>query len=346
MNEIDRLSDRDLDSLRKVLDAQLDEEVPDRLLAAATGRAARPAPGRWLSARALQRVAASLAFIMLGGVSGWIARGDGLDRPQIAQSTPGDVVSPDASLARRAAIAHVVYSPDARRPVEIGVDQEDQLVSWLSRRLGADLRPPKLNALGYELIGGRLLPGASGPVAQFMYHDSAGQRLTLYVSNEHATNQDTGFRFAQEGPVNVFYWIDGRFGYALSAGLEKARLAEIAVSVHDQLAHPAPIAHGAPHAQAFVASTEVPFAASMHEAMNVMDHAMQAAPMNGDPDHDFTAMMIPHHQGAVDMAKALLLYTRDPELRNLALGIITEQQNEIRLMGAWLERNHDKGTPR
>ena len=90
----------------------------------------------------------------------------------------------------------------------------------------------------------------------------------------------------------------------------------------------------------FVASTAKPFAALMDDAMAVMEDGMRRSPMTGDPDHDFTSMMIPHHQGAVDMAKALLLHTRDPELRNLALGIVTEQQNEIRLMRAWLARKH------
>lgn len=94
----------------------------------------------------------------------------------------------------------------------------------------------------------------------------------------------------------------------------------------------------------FVASTAKPFAQRMDDAMAVMDAGMRAAAMNGDPDHDFVAMMIPHHQGAIDMAKALLLDTRDPELRNLAQGIITDQQNEIRLMQAWLAR-HPKPAP-
>jgi anti-sigma factor RsiW len=87
------------------------------------------------------------------------------------------------------------------------------------------------------LIGGRLLPGNSGPVAQFMYHDASGQRLTLYVTTENAANRDTGFRFAKEGPVNVFYWIDGKFGYALSAGIDKGELARVATTVYDQLEH-------------------------------------------------------------------------------------------------------------
>jgi len=50
-------------------------------------------------------------------------------------------------------------------------------------------------------------------------------------------------------------------------------------------------------------------------------------------------MMLPHHQGAVDMARAVLLYSQDPEIRNLALGIVAEQQNEIQVMQAWLKRH-------
>ena len=73
--------------------------------------------------------------------------------------------------------------------------------------------------------------------------------------------------------------------------------------------------------------------------MAVMDRDMRAAPVNGQPAHDFMAMMIPHHQGAIDMAKSILLNTQDPEVRNLAQGIITEQANEIRLMKAWLARH-------
>lgn len=67
---------------------------------------------------------------------------------------------------------------------------------------------------------------------------ATGQRLALYVSTDQAHNKDTGFRFAQEGPVNVFYWIDGKFGYALSAGAFKAELARVATAVYDQLEKP------------------------------------------------------------------------------------------------------------
>src|SRR5262249_58002282 len=74
------------------------------------------------------------------------------------------------------------------------------------------------------------------------------------------------------------------------------------------------------------------FALQMMQAMDRMDSGMSAAKPTDDPDHDFAAMMIPHHQGAIDMAKAELIYGHDPVLRRLAEGIIVEQQQEIELM--------------
>jgi len=103
--------------------------------------------------------------------------------------------------------------------------------------------------------------------------------------------------------------------------------------------------HGTTAPAAFVASSDKPFATLMDDAMAVMARDMAAAPMNGAPGHDFVTMMMPHHQGAIDMAKAVLLNTQDPELRNLALGIIAEQQNEINVMRAWLERHAGTTTP-
>ncbi len=119
-------------------------------------------------------------------------------------------------------------------------------------------------------------------------------------------------------------------GITITALYVAANLAEAADAMHH---HHAAAASTPP---VFVASTAKPFSALMNDAMAVMDDGMQRAPMNGSPDHDFVTMMIPHHQGAVDMAKALLLYNTDPELRNLAQGILTEQQNEIKLMQSWL----------
>lgn len=216
---------RQKDELRALFNPVMDEPIPPSI---------PTRPSSWMSGA--QRIAAGLAIALVSGSAGWLLHAQVAPAP-LAQTQPGasseNLKIP--ALARQAAIAHVVYSPDVRYPVEIGADQEDQLVTWLSKRLGTPIRPPKLSKLGYELIGGRLLPGQTGPVAQFMYHDAAGQRLTLYVSTEQSNNKGTGFRFAQEGPVNVFYWIDSKFGYAVSAGIGKAELTRIAKAVYEQL---------------------------------------------------------------------------------------------------------------
>jgi anti-sigma factor RsiW len=213
--------------LRELFDAVLDEPLPERLRALASAPPSDAAPARRaapLARWSLRRIAAGLLVAVFSGAAGWLAHG----RYQVAES-------PMALLPRQAAVAHVVFSPDVRRPVEVGADHEDQLVAWLSKRLGTPVRAPKLAPLGYSLIGGRLLPGNSGPVAQFMYQDSSGQRLTLYLSTENVGNQETAFRFAQEGPINVFYWIDGKFAYALSASIAKDELANVAKAVYDQI---------------------------------------------------------------------------------------------------------------
>jgi YVTN family beta-propeller protein len=79
-------------------------------------------------------------------------------------------------------------------------------------------------------------------------------------------------------------------------------------------------------------SSSPSFEQEMAESMRKMDQDMVAAPMTGDPNHDFSAMMIPHHQGAIDMAKTFLLHGQDAALRRLAQEIIVTQQQEIQVM--------------
>jgi uncharacterized protein (DUF305 family) len=76
------------------------------------------------------------------------------------------------------------------------------------------------------------------------------------------------------------------------------------------------------------------FAASMKSMMNDMN-----VKPTGRPDADFARMMVPHHQGAIDMAKVELQYGTDPELRQLATDIVAAQEKEIAQMKAWLEKN-------
>jgi uncharacterized protein (DUF305 family) len=91
-------------------------------------------------------------------------------------------------------------------------------------------------------------------------------------------------------------------------------------------------------AGAQMGSSPMSFMHSMEESMTRMDSDMKSAPMNGNIDHDFVTMMMPHHQGAIDMAKAELSYGRDPVMRRLAEEIIVDQQSEIQAMQLWLSK--------
>ncbi|MFZ4873892.1 anti-sigma factor family protein [Janthinobacterium sp. Mn2066] len=205
-----------------------DEPVPAALLQASAP--STPAANRGWHRHAMQAAAAVL-LVLAGGAGGWLLRDSGDNRAQSGASP--------IALARSAAIAHAVYTPEVRHPVEVGAEQEAHLVQWLSKRLGTRLQPPTLLPLGYQLIGGRLLPGdGDGPVAQFMYQDGSGKRLTLYVAKERAGRQETAFRYTQEQQLSVFYWIDGQLGYALSASLPKQELGKIADAVYAQLEAP------------------------------------------------------------------------------------------------------------
>lgn len=211
------------EQLRAAFAPVLDEPVPERL-----ARALQPRRARWL------RVAAALAFVALGGILGWQLHGVWAERPE-----PQHAAVP---LAHDAAIAHATYSPEVRHPVEVGADQESHLVAWLSKRLGARVRAPNLESVGYSLMGGRLLPGEHGaagattPTAQFMYQCKQGTRVTLYLRTGVRDQNETAFRYAREGNVGVFYWIDRSFGYALSsADIGKDDLLKVANAAYAQL---------------------------------------------------------------------------------------------------------------
>jgi anti-sigma factor RsiW len=190
---------------------------------------AEPLPAKWQRAPRqwtflVKPVAAAMAWILVGGVVGWALRGG-----YAGKSANG------VDFAKRAAIAHAVYSPEVRHPVEVTAEQEEHLVRWLSKRLGGDLKAPHLVDLGYELVGGRLLPGEQGPVAQFMYQEKNGQRLTLYIKTDASSERETAFRYSQEGTVGVFYWIDHRLSYALSGECGKEELLKVANAVYQKL---------------------------------------------------------------------------------------------------------------
>ncbi|HQY28202.1 MAG TPA: anti-sigma factor [Burkholderiaceae bacterium] len=235
---------RQADALRELGLATLDEPVPQRLIDAARGRRSRGAAPRvdddtatggagWRAADPRAWLAAATLAALAWSV-GWLSHAHlAATDSHVARTAP-------PAFVRDAVAAHVVYTPEVRHPVEVAAAQHDHLVQWLSKRLGAPLTAPSLDARGWSLVGGRLLPGTDGARAQFMYQDASGARLTLYVADAGAQAGDTAFRFDGNGGIAAFYWIDGRFGYTLSAQTDRATLLALAEEVYRQLARASP----------------------------------------------------------------------------------------------------------
>lgn len=147
----------------------------------------------------------------------------------------------ETNFVQQAGLAHGVYTPEVKHPVEVSAQDQSHLVQWLSKRLGKPLKVPDLSANGFELVGGRLLPGDAGARAQFMYQNRAVLRVTLYLGALDATaasglsGKETGFRYESQGAVPSFYWVDHGFGYALTGPLPKAELMQLATAVYQQL---------------------------------------------------------------------------------------------------------------
>lgn len=220
----------------------LEEPVPAALVAAALrGDAARNRRDHFW------RWGGIAASVLLSFGLGWGLHGQwGPDAPRAPTRLAAASGGPH-EFVLQAGVAHMVYVPEVRHPVEVGAAQQEHLVQWLSKRLDRPLKVPDLSALGYELVGGRLLPGADGARAQFMFQGAGGVRITLYLGamKDGAGGQpagpvlpnpvETAFGFSGDGPVPGFYWVDKGFGYALAGKLPREQLMVIAQLVYRQL---------------------------------------------------------------------------------------------------------------
>ncbi|HET7791832.1 MAG TPA: anti-sigma factor [Rhizobacter sp.] len=230
-----RLWAADRDALRARLGPMADEPVPE-VLSEIVWRNP-PAHRNWRMA-----AAAAAVFVLGGAVGAGLVTQWRSERVAVAAAKP-------AGWVQRAAVAHAVYVPEQRHPVEVAVAapsaeesraQEEHLVRWLTRRLGFQVRLFDLRAQGFELVGGRLLPDAAGPSAQLMYQatqpaavGSAPQRVTVYLRKpENGT--DFAFRYERQGELGLFYCVDEGIGYALAGSLPREQLLALAESIYKQ----------------------------------------------------------------------------------------------------------------
>ncbi|NDP39829.1 MAG: anti-sigma factor [Rhodoferax sp.] len=224
------------DALRSLHQPTLDEPVPATLMTAAQQTAASQQDiNQWW------RWGGMAAGVMLAFGVGWFShtawQGEGQNQA-LSSVLASAAAAPD--FARQAAVAHAVYAPEIRHPVEVSATEQAHLVQWLSKRVGKPLKVPNLAPQGYDLVGGRLLPGEAGARAQFMFQNAAGTRITLYLgaldkSAAGADVRDTGFQFRADGPTPSFYWIDQGFGYALAGPVPRDALMKLAEAVYRQL---------------------------------------------------------------------------------------------------------------
>ncbi|MEQ8248642.1 MAG: anti-sigma factor [Alphaproteobacteria bacterium] len=203
--------------LHEEFDDVLNEPVPHAML-----RVSRPQ-----MIDTFRRIAAVLVLLVAGAAGGWllndvVAEGD-------------DPLA--AAFPERAGVIHAIYSAERRHAVEVPAGERPHLVAWLTNRLGTEVNIPDLTEAGFQLMGGRLLPGETKPAAHFLYEDVEGRRVTLYMRHGDIGGRNTKFTYAAEGSVGVFYWINGPAGYALAGSIEREELLKVAKLVYQQLGY-------------------------------------------------------------------------------------------------------------
>ncbi|MGH6933206.1 MAG: anti-sigma factor family protein [Dongiaceae bacterium] len=202
-------------ALHATYDAVLREPVPDRMLTRPRGRPI------W---RLVGRAAAAVVLIAMGAAGGWYGR----------DLAPPDAERDSAQLAALAASAYTAYVAEMRHPVEVPAEQLTHLEQWLSKRLDHQVQVPILAAVGYDFLGGRLLPAGIGVAGQLMYQNAEGNRVTLYF-RRGSDERDSQFRYVAEDGLSTFYWRDDKFEYALSSELSRDQLLAVCNEVYAQL---------------------------------------------------------------------------------------------------------------
>ena len=165
-------------------------------------------------------IAATLAAFIVGGSVGWLVRGVSTS-PSAFQSFTVDALG-----------AHRLYVVEVRHPVEVPGNDRAHLQAWLTKRCGWDVRAPELDATGLKLVGGRLLPGPTGPASFLMYESASGERFTIYAAR--AAAETTQMRYATQDNNGALFWADRGVGYVVSGSTDRDRLTQIARLVYDQ----------------------------------------------------------------------------------------------------------------
>lgn len=137
---------------------------------------------------------------------------------------------PSPDVVVEAAQAHEIFSGNRVRPVELTAVASPDLAAWFSSRLAEMVEIPSLRGMGLRLVGGRLLAGDQGPVAQLIYEDASGYRVTLCLSSEQSGSGPELEVVTLQG-LTAGYWHEGDLTYALVAKATEQQLVTIATEL-------------------------------------------------------------------------------------------------------------------
>lgn len=127
--------------------------------------------------------------------------------------------------------AHTVFANDMVRPVEFTPEATTVAMEWMSEKLKRKIDSPALDALGLTLVGTRLSGTREGPLAQFIYEDKSGSRLSLVVMPHPEGAPEVALRVARHETNNVGYWSDSVLDYAVIADTSGLQIESIAAEV-------------------------------------------------------------------------------------------------------------------
>lgn len=233
--------------LKKLGSRILDEPVPDRLRAvlndARTPGMAKQAPATQTAASspagwfrrfvAPQVITASLVALLVGGACGWYGRGYVL---------PDPVTMDDIILSNGLDAYRLYGSADYSNPVEFSGDRLADLTNWLDQSFKANIKPPSLEDQGYSLIGGRILPYASGNYGFFLYENQQKARVAVICWPQgKQTTARTAPRFAPGKDYSSHYWNKNDFGFAVygqSSNADFKSISDAVVGFYDKLFAP------------------------------------------------------------------------------------------------------------
>ncbi len=137
-----------------------------------------------------------------------------------------------------ALVAHGLYVKESRHAVEVGANDQEHLVTWLSNRLGRQIGTPDLTAQGFTLVGGRLLPPlaetGTGPAAQLMYQNATANRITVYITAAGAW-RDRAFDAETRKGLEAYYWANDQITCTVVGDLPVADMKSVANGVFQQL---------------------------------------------------------------------------------------------------------------